>query len=64
MTCAWLGCSQPPRWKVVLNFASPRVAGEADLEALYCYAHMAETMRDRVEDLLTTSERITINRTG
>ena len=64
VTCAWLGCNQPPRWHISLNFAPPRVPGAADLEVSYCYAHMAETMRDRVEDFLTTSARITIERTG
>ena len=49
MKCDWLGCDRLPRWSILLNFAPPRVADPADLEASYCYEHMAETMRDRID---------------
>lgn len=64
MKCDWLDCDQPPRWRILLNFAPPKDTDQADVEASYCYAHMAETMRSRVEEFLTTSSRITVNRTG
>lgn len=62
MKCDWLGCDRLPRWSILLNFAPPRVADQADLEASYCYEHMVETMRDRIDDFLTTSARIRIDR--
>jgi hypothetical protein len=64
--CDWVGCDREPRWLLQSNFAPvrPNYFAVPEVEASYCRPHMAETMRDHTEALLTTHARITITRTG